>query len=317
MTTEAAETLRGEGPFIVGAHERPDGDSVGSMLALVRWLRERGRKADAVVPGGVPDPYAALPGAGDVLDFYPEDLSDTTLILVDTPSPDRVAGLENGHERAASVVVIDHHPDNQGYGDINLIDTGASSAALLLYETLTEAGDGLDAETATLLYTGVLTDTGGFRFGNTDERTLRAAAALVGCGARPAEVATLVYGSQPIGSLRLLGLVLSTVETALDGRLAFLTLTDEMRRRAGATGEEIEGLAAYGRGIQGVEVSVLLREEDGRVRLSMRSRGRVDVNALARRLGGGGHRAASGALVEGTIADARGRVIEALGGLLD
>lgn len=314
--TEIRAAIRTDGRYIVAGHERPDGDSVGSMLALVRWLETRGAHAVAVFPNAVPEPYSALPGADDVLDSFPDDLSDTTIVVVDTPAPDRVAGLGDALDRAQRVVVIDHHPDNSRFGDANLVDTDASSAALLVYELIRDAEQPIDADVASLLYVGLMTDTGGFRFSNTDERTLRAAADLVSLGADPAGLANRIYGAQPVGRLRLLGLVLSSVETELDGRVAFLALTNEMRAETGATGEEIEGLASYGRLIKGVEVSVLLREEDGSVRLSMRSRGAVDVNALARRLGGGGHRAASGALVEGTLEEARARVLDALGGLL-
>jgi phosphoesterase RecJ-like protein len=313
---ETLTAIRSDGPFVLGAHERPDGDSVGSMLALSRWLENRGRDVAAVFPRGVPEPYADLPGADGVAHSFPDDLSDTTLIVVDTPLPERMAGGGDAVDDAARVVVIDHHPDNTRFGDVNLVDPTASSAALLVYEALAAGNESLDAVTASLLFVGIMTDTGGFRFGNTDERTLRAAAALVAAGARPAELSNAVYGSQSLGQLRLLGLVLSSAETVMEGAVAFLTVTDAMRADAGSTGEEIEGLASYGRLIDGVEVAVLLREEEGRVRISMRSAGRVDVNALARRLGGGGHRAASGALVEGSLDDARREVLDALGGLL-
>ena len=314
--TEMASAILSDGPFFVGSHQRPDGDSVGSSLALVRWLRTRGIESGAVFPNGVPAPYASLPGATDTLGAFPRDLSDAKLIVVDTPLPERVAGGSSLLERAAATLVIDHHPDNTSFGTVNLVDPTASSAALLVYELIASVDGALDPATASLLYVGVMTDTGGFRFGNTDARTLRAAADLVAMGADPAELADTVYGRQPMGRLRLLGMVLSSAETALDGRVTFLTLSEEMRAATGSTGEEIEGLASYGRLIDTAEVSVLFREEGENVRLSMRSKGRVDVNALAKRLGGGGHRAASGALVAGPLKKARERVLEALEGLL-
>jgi phosphoesterase RecJ-like protein len=318
-TTEMRAALSRDGRYLIGAHERPDGDSVGSMLALRRWLRARGAPADVVVPGGVGAPYDVLPDAKGALNAFPSDTANATLVIVDTPARDRIAGADGLPDRIEHLLVIDHHPDNNGYGTLNLVDTTASSAALLVFETLTSSDDeasAIDEETAALLYVGVMTDTGAFRFGNTDARTLRAAARLVELGAGPAQLSNIVYGSQPIGRLRLLGLVLSSVVTEADGAVAFLTLTDEMRARTGASGEEIEGLASYGRLVDGVEVAVLLREEGKDVRLSMRSQGRVDVNVLARRLGGGGHRSASGALIPGPVAEAKDRVLEALEGLL-
>jgi phosphoesterase RecJ-like protein len=215
-------------------------------------------------------------------------------------------------ERASLVVNIDHHPDNTGYGDVNFVDPSASSVALIIYELLADTGE-LSAAISSLLYIGVMTDTGGFRFGNTDARTLRVAAALVILGANPAGLANAVYGEQPLGRLRLLGLVLSTTETEFDGKVAVSVMTERMKSETGSTGEDIEGIASVGRRVRGVEVALLLREEDGRIRASLRSKGAVDVNAVARRLGGGGHKAAAGVLLDGPIESARERLLEAIG----
>ena len=145
-----------------------------------------------------------------------------------------------------------------------------------------------------------------------DARTLRAAADLVVLGASPAGLANAVYGEQPLGRLRLLGMVLSTTETELDGQVAVSMLTERMKGDTGSTGEDIEGMASFGRLVRGVEVALLLREENGHIRASLRSKGAVDVNAVARRLGGGGHKAASGVLLDGPIDSARERLLEAV-----
>jgi phosphoesterase RecJ-like protein len=163
-----------------------------------------------------------------------------------------------------------------------------------------------------------MADTGCFRFTNTDARTLAVCADLAGRGADPSRIATAVYGEQPKERLKLLGLILSRIETSPDGRVALLVLTDEMRAAAGDSGEAIESIASYGRLIRGVEVAVLLREEGEGVRASLRSAGAVDVNEVARRLGGGGHRAASGAMLDGeTIGSARARVLSAVSATLE
>ena len=306
------EALEGPGPFLVASHRGPDGDALGSALALKLWLEGRGRRVEVVNGDGVPDPFGFLPSADRVLLETPSDLLGCTAFVLDTPVVSRVALAEGVLERASLVVNIDHHPDNTGYGDVNFVDSSASSVALMIYELLADTGE-LSAAVASLLYAGAMTDTGGFRFGNTDARTLRAAAELVALGANPAGLATAVYGEQPLGRLRLLGLVLSTTETELDGKVAVSVMTEFMKSDTGSTGEDIEGIASVGRLVRGVEVALLLREEDGRIRASLRSKGAVDVNAVARRLGGGGHKAAAGVVLDGPIESARERLLEAVG----
>jgi phosphoesterase RecJ-like protein len=307
----ALESLEGPGPFMVTFHRRPDGDALGSALALRLWLERRGVRADVVNAHGVPEPFGFLPSADRVLTAPPADLTGHTAVVLDTPMASR-AGIPGDALSAASVVInLDHHPGNARFGDINVVDPSASSVALMVHELL-PTNPAITRDIASALYVGVMTDTGGFRFGNTDERTLRAAAELVGLGADPSGLANLVYGEQPLGRLKLLGAVLSTTETELDGKVAVSVLTESMKDGTGSTGEDIEGLASFGRLVRGVEVALLLREEEGRVRVSLRSKGAVDVNDVARRLGGGGHRSAAGALLDGPLDSARERLLAAV-----
>ncbi|MBN2565071.1 MAG: bifunctional oligoribonuclease/PAP phosphatase NrnA [Candidatus Eisenbacteria bacterium] len=320
--TAAAEALSGSGPFVITSHRRPDGDALGSSLALLQWLRARGAQAVCVNSDGVPEPYPFLPLSDQVLRNVPDGLTARTAIVVDTPDVARAAIEDGVLDQADTVVNIDHHPDNACFGNINLVDVSASSAALLVWELLAglphPAGSPLHPGIAAALYVGTMTDTGCFRFRNTDARTMKACAEMVALGAEPSGLATAVYGEQPAGRLRLLGLIIAGIETVFDGRVALSTLTDEMRRLAGDSGEAIEGIASYGRLIRGVEVSVLLREEKGGIRASLRSAGSVDVNDVARRLGGGGHKAASGVMLSGdTIQTARGRILAAVKATLE
>jgi phosphoesterase RecJ-like protein len=298
------EVLEGPGPFLIAFHRKPDGDALGSGLALRLWLEGRGKRVDVVNSDGVPEPFGFLPSADRVVLKTPPDILGCTAFVLDTPDASRAALAEGVLAQATLVVNIDHHPDNTSYGDINLVDPSASSVALIIYELLADTGE-LSAAISSLLYVGAMTDTGGFRFGNTDARTLRTAADLVVLGASPTDLANAVYGEQPLGRLRLLGMVLSTTETELDGQVAVSMLTERMKGDAGSTGEDIEGMASFGRLIRGVEVALLLREEDGRIRASLRSKGAVDVNAVASRLGGGGHKAASGVTLDGPMESAR------------
>jgi len=192
------------------------------------------------------------------------------------------------------------------------VDVTASATALLVFELMDGEARGVTGDEAQALYTGLFADTGGFRFGNTDARTLAAAARLALLGAEPAVVARAVYGSMGISQMRLLGLVLSSAETLVGGRLGLLCLTMAMKSAAGTDGEDIEELASFGRLLAGVEVVALLREEPGGVRVSLRSAYGADVNGVARALGGGGHRAAAGATLPVGLPLARVRVVEAV-----
>ncbi len=306
------ELLGTSASILVASHVNPDGDSVGASLGLSRWLRSGGHDVMTVFLGGVPSQFSFLPDVTAVVAEFPPSPEERTVVVVDTPSPDRTGAPASFFDSARAVINIDHHPSNTGFGDAALVDTKASSASLLVHELIGSSGASVDARVATLLYAGVLTDTGGFRFSNTDARTFDAAARLVRLGADAPAVARHIYGEQPPERLRLLGMVLASLESELDGRLAVMTLTDEMRARAGATGENIEGLASYGHLLEGVEVSMLLREQCGRVRVSLRSSGDADVNEIAARLGGGGHRAAAGVLMDGPFDRARQLLVEAV-----
>jgi phosphoesterase RecJ-like protein len=305
--------LDGPGPFLVTGHVRADGDFLGTALGIARWLGARGRKALVVSRDGVPAPYGFLPGAECVTSEFPPDPSGLTAVVLDTPLAERTGAPAGYFDAAGFIINIDHHPDNTGFGDAACVDPSASSVALMVFEILEQGESAIDEAAATALYTGIFTDTGGFRFTNTDARTLRAAGELVARGAQPADVAREVYGSLDPAELRLLGLVLSSMEPALDGRVSILYVTDEMRTVARTQEDGIEGLASYGRSVGGTEVAVLLREQGESVRVSLRSGGTLDVGAVARQFGGGGHGAAAGVVLDGPLGSARDRIVSAIG----
>lgn len=304
-------TLEGEPGFLITFHLRPDGDALGAGLGLALWLRGRGAEVRVVSPRGVPAQYRSLPGADTVDPSFPPQAPEI-LVVLDTPELRRTGIAERSVADARLVMNVDHHPDNAMFGQLNLVDSDASSTALLVYEILSQSEHQIGADVASLLYVGVMTDTGGFRFGNTDARTFGAAAALVDLGANASLLATRVYGEQPLGRLKLLGMVLASAQRALDGRVSVMYLTEDMATATGADGDEIEGLASYGRLLEGVQVALLLREEQSRIRVSLRSNGDADVNLIAGRLGGGGHRAAAGAVLDGPMSRARSVVLAAV-----
>jgi len=208
------------------------------------------------------------------------------------------------------VVNIDHHPDNKRYGTVSWVEVGASATGEMVYDLIKALGLKITPEVATNLFTAIHTDTGSFRYSNTSAKALRIAAELVACGADPALVAGRLYEARRPESLALLGRLLQRIQVSPDGRVAWLPLP------AGSAPEaflEAEDLVSYPRSIRGVKVGILLKEMgDGRVKVSLRGKGEVAVNALAARFGGGGHANAAGCTVEGSLDEATAKVLSAV-----
>lgn len=288
--------------FLLTSHVNPDGDAIGSELGLARLLRRMGKGAVVWNRDETPTLYHPLPGSERVHTGTepPAGFPDVfdAIIVLECPSPDRT-GLEQ-HLSALPVVNIDHHLGNQHYGAINWVDTAAPAVGEMVYRLAQGLKVTLEPETAACLYLTLVTDTGGFRFSNATPVAFEAAAALVRDGAHPEQVSQWLYESQPLPVLRLVAEMLQTLEVHEDGRIATVRLTPAMFARAGAAAGDSEGLIDYPRTIAGVEAVALVRQrEDGTHKVSLRSRGEVDVEKIARHHGGGGHRNAAGYAVDG------------------
>lgn len=305
--------------FLLTSHVNPDGDAIGSELGLARMLRRMGKGAVVWNRDETPTIYRPLPGSERIhVGAEPPagfpDVFDAIIVL-ECPSPDRT-GIEE-HLSARPVINIDHHLGNQHYGTINWVDTAAPAVGEMVYRLAQGLKATLDAETASCLYLTLVTDTGGFRFSNATPAAFESAASLVRDGAHPEQVAQWLYESQPLPVLRLVGEMLQTVEVHEGGRIATALLTQDMFSRVGASPGDSEGLIDYPRSIAGVEAVALIRQrEDGTHKISLRSRGEVDVEKIARQHGGGGHRNAAGFTLEGNGADLRSRVAELLAAAL-
>ena len=294
--------------FVVTSHTRPDGDAVGSALACVQLLRALGKHADAVLADGVPFIYRPLPLADTVRQSSALDGDYDAAILLecDSVQRSRIAGLDQ-----LFLINIDHHRSGRPFANVNWIEHTACATAEMVYWLAREAGVTISADMATCLYTSVLTDTGSFAFAGTNERTFALAQELVHLGADPVHIAQSVYFSNPTSKMRLLGAALSNLHR--DGSLAWMHVTRAQMERAEAVDEDAEGIVNYALGIVGVEVAVFFRElEDGRFRVSLRSKGAIDVSALAERFGGGGHHCASGFSIAGPLSVAAERILAQL-----
>jgi phosphoesterase RecJ-like protein len=297
---EILEVLRQGERFLVCSHSRPDGDAVGSMLAVSMLLEQMGKRADLVAADRIPSIYRQLPGADRIRNAMRVHGPYDAVILLECD------GLERSRLRGLEpffLVNIDHHTTGKRFAHVNWIDRNAASVGELVYRLVKAAGATVTPEMAACIYTTVLTDTGGFCYGATRASTFALAQALTQAGADPVRIAQDVYFSTATSKLLLLGAALSNLNR--EGRLAWLWVTHQDMVRTCAAEEDCEGIVNYAICISGVEAAVFLRElPERRIRLSLRSKGKVNVSAIAARLGGGGHQNAAGVTLDGPISRA-------------
>ena len=299
--------------FLVTAHIDPDGDAVGSCLGLAHALRHLGKKGDVVLDSPVPATLAFLPGAD--LIRGPEGSAGRyrAAFVLDSPSLERIGSVARCLAQGARIAVIDHHRGNEGFGDVRLVNPESSATAELVYDLIELLRVPVSAEIAECLYTGILSDTGGFRYANTSAGTLRIAARLVERGARSSVVAEALYATKTAPSLRILGLALASLETKGAGRIGAMTISREMFEQAGAAPEDADGIVQYAKALAGARVGILIQEvAKDEIRASLRSDGTVDVNQVAALFGGGGHRNAAGLRVRGALGKVRQDLFQAL-----
>lgn len=305
---QIAQALLRHESFIITCHVDPDPDCLGSMLALGWGLTRLGKSVALVSPDPVSDDLRFLPGSERIQ--VPPAPTAEALIVVDC-EPARTGDVFEQISQYSYVYNIDHHVTNSGEGTVHYIDPQAGATGEIIFRILTDGWQlTLDAEAATNLYAAIMGDTGSFRFSNTTASTLHIGAQLVTAGAKPDEIAAQVYDYMSWNALQLLKLALKTVERSEDGRIAWIVVTQDMLAEAGATEEDAAGFVQYPRSIAGVEVALMLREQpDGQTRVSLRSRGAVDVSVVAGAFGGGGHPGASGCTINANVDDALQQIV--------
>ena len=306
-----AKAIRENKSFLITAHVNLEGDSLGSQLAMKELLDGLGKEAFIYDADAVPEHLKFLPKAGQVKNkITPDDKFDVALVL-DCPTIKRVGKVADAL-KGKLIVNIDHHISNEKFGKVNWVDAKASSAGEMVYRLFREMGQPLTKEAALNLYIAILTDTGSFNYDNTSKVTHEIAGELLGYGLDPAAVSENVYERRDITDIKLLGLVLSTIKIGMKGDIAYMELTKEMLAETGADISKSEGLVNYARSINRVKVAMLFREDPkapGKIHVSFRSKGDVDVNQIAQSFCGGGHMKASGCVVDGTLAEAEKKVL--------
>ena len=311
--SEILRALRQRQRFLICSHARPDGDAVGSMLACGMLLQQMGKRADLVTADHVPAQYHGLPGVDAIRAEQRLSGPYDAVILLECDGLER-AGLERAGLQGPDrffLINIDHHVSGRPYANINWIDYEAASVGEMVYRLAIAAGATITPEMATCLYTTVLTDTGGFCYGSVRASTFAWARELVLAGAEPVNIAQEVCFSTPFSKMQLLGAALGNLRR--EGPLAWLWITLDDMERTGAAEEDCEGIVNFALGIMGIEAAVFLRElPEGRIRLSLRSKGNLSVAIIAEQLGGGGHQNASGCTLDGPLERARDQILREL-----
>lgn len=302
------DEIRRSDSFLVTSHESPDGDAVGSSLALASFLRKLGKHVCVHLCDPVPELYAFLPGADTVRSHIPERDFDVAFVL-DIGELRRAGDEFCRFKRIGKLVNLDHHLACEEFGAYNLIDPTAAATGVLVYRIASTYGYRIDAETALCLYVSIITDTGSFRYSNANREAFTIAGEMVECGVNAWDVAEKIYENQPQKRLELLALALDTLEVIKGGMAASVTVTLDMYARTGADAELTDGFVNYPRSIRGVEVAIFFRQlEERKFKIGFRSKGKVNVAAFAAGLGGGGHHNAAGCTLEGTLEEVKASV---------
>ncbi len=294
--------------FLVTSHVNPEGDSLGSALALRRLLLKLGKRVEVVLDGPVPGAYRFLPDIS-VVKQKPSGPVEAGLI-VDCPILERIGRVSRFLEGGKPIGVIDHHISNERFGTVNWVEPEAAAVGEMLFALFKAMRVKVALPEAIHLYVSIVTDTGSFRYSNTTAHVHKVTSELVRLGVDPAAIARNLYESHSFSSRRLLARTLKTLRLDCGGKVASLEVTRRMLASCQGKSEETEGFVDFARSLKRVQVAVFFREEkNGGIKISFRSKGKVNVNRIASRFGGGGHRAASGCMVPGSLTHAKKRVL--------
>ena len=312
--SDIGDVLRTHHRFAVLSHVRPDGDALGSQLALTLSLELLGKEVMAWNEDGLLEKYNFLPGGTRLIQPPPEPQDFEVVIALDTATQNRL-GLAGEAIRAAKIWInIDHHQSNPGYGDLVYIDPNSPATGQILFELIQNQQLPIDPAIAENLFVAISTDTGSFQYPNTTARTFEIGAELVRGGVNVGRVSQLLYENYPRRRTELLRELLGTMRFEAQGQIASFSLSLKVTSKLGIRPEDNEGLIDHLRAIRGVIIAVFFEElADGKVRVSMRSKTQeIDVSAICQKFGGGGHKLAAGARVRGTLAEVESRILEAI-----
>lgn len=315
MMNQTIQQLKNSNHVFLCSHINPDGDAIASVIAMGLLLASLQKETTLYNESPIPAVYRFLPSVKRIVRHIDKQAIYDTAIVLDCGDLHRVGKAASFVSRIPVVINIDHHVSNTRFGDFQLIDSSACASVEIIYRLLKEMELPISKDIATLIYTGILTDTGSFRFSNTNKSAFTICKEMIDIGVDPYYVARNIYETFSLGYMKLLHKALGSIEISKNGKLAIITLTQEMLDETGAQPEEINGLINYAKAINNVKIAVLIHsisntkeEAQGRFHVSLRSDGTVDVAAFASSFGGGGHYRAAGFSIESSIVDLKNRI---------
>jgi len=310
------EKLKEEQSFYLISHMLPDGDSIGSLLAMGEGLRSIGKEVRMFTPGHIPRKYTFLQGSSLILHEVLLEDPTITIIVLDSSDLDRLGLFKEEVSKSSQIINIDHHITNQLFGTLNLVDSNAAATGEIIYHIMEKLQVELTESIAEALYVAIATDTGSFKYDNTTPETHRVVATLLEQGLSPGILSQIIFDERPLSFYILLKEALSTLELYEDRKIAIMTLSKDIRERSGATTDDLDGIVNYTRNIEGIELGILFYADGSdEVKVGFRSR-TIDVSVLAGKLNGGGHARAAGCRMKGDFGAIKAKVLSESFGML-
>ncbi len=312
---EALAFMQNADRFLVVSHVQPDGDAISSTLVVDWMLRQLGKSVVLINESEVPSRLGYLDGVEAIVHYKlaPPEQTFDRIIAVDCADFKRIGEVAQSFAPGAMLLNIDHHPTNNGFGTVNVIRENAAATVEILFDLIERSGIALDKSVATAIYTGLLTDTGGFRYSNTSPRVMEIAACLLALGVAGNELADLLLEKMTMAKLQLLKLALNRMAFSDNLEIGWVYIGRDDLKNCGAVPEDIEGIVNYALNVDGVEVGILFKEaEDGSVKASLRSAGKANVAEIAQSFGGGGHVRAAGCRLDVPLPQAIEQLVDAV-----
>ncbi len=306
------DTIRKYDKFLITAHVNLEADALGSQLAFYELIKGLGKKPICVDNDKMPPHYKFLPGIGNIRQTLKKREDFQVAVVLDCPTINRTGKVKNLLKKAKIIVNIDHHISNSKFGDVNWVDSSASSAGEMVYTLYKKIGIEISKKVALYIYIAILTDTGSFNYSNTSSVTHEIVSDLLGYGLQPQAISGFIYENKKISDIKLLGKVISTLKTDKTSRIAYIVCTKDMFEKTGSTASATENFINFAKSIKGIDVAIFIKEDltsSDEFNISLRSKGDIDVNKMASFFGGGGHKNAAGCVIRGTLAEVKRKIL--------
>jgi phosphoesterase RecJ-like protein len=310
--------IKNANSIFIASHANPDGDAIGSLIAMGLAMNSMGKRYTLYNESIIPTVYRFLPSVESVVQHLRHDQHYDCAIILDCGNLQRIGQAAQIIQHVPTIINVDHHLTNTRFGHCQLIDTDACSTAEIVYHIIKALDISMTVELATAIYTGILTDTGSFRFSNTNRAAFAICDEMVDLGVDPYAIAQHVYGTYSMGRIKLLNLALDSIEMSPNGKLSMMTVTRDMLDNTNTHPEDVDGMINYAKRIKDVKVAALVQEkingsrcdsEIHKLHVSLRSDGSVDVSMIASQFGGGGHSSAAGFNIDTSISDIKAKLL--------